>query len=837
MSTVEKTTTTTTFNGLTIKMTEKANARKLKWCLDNYNTLTINTQRRDQNGDKTDPLPLLKKYYKKMNINDNTLNVMYEQTDEQKGRYFASQSISLQNIVREVRHTIAQEFYHDIDVACAHPNFLSWYCHKNGIACNEVDNFITNRPTYVASLKETFKHDPEFDPKAFMLKLLNGGGKKTDIVKCDNIVKNFYNEISLIHDEIVKKEPEKYKYVEKKLKSEKKSKHNIAGKTMNHLLCDIENQVLMTMVEYFSSLNIRASVLVFDGCMIEKSTMPADQSLSEILINCASFVREKTGIAITLTCKEMDKAFKIPPDQLKNINMNLEDTLDELIENCIEGSHMGIATLLQRHYGSNIKVKNKMTMEFYHWNQKTLLWEDEKPPTMIVLFKTLIPFFEEYMAKINKKIYKIKDDEPEDETANDERKDIVKILNKQITKVTNLIKRIGDTPFVKNCITYYSAFDIDKAFEKQINRSPYELPIKDGNLINLKTKEIRKRTKDDLFSFELAVEYKHTEEGDAKVMKFLNDISCNNKELVDYHVKFWGYTMTGSVDDRSFYILWGNGKNGKSTIINIMRTILDGYYSSISHDVLLATDKQGGRATPELINLAKITRLAVLSETNEEKELNGARIKSLTGSDTITARALYEGEIQFKTQSKILMLTNNLPTFNITDKAMTDRIKLMPFLANFDGDEETRNRNTAYVDDLMKNNLSDFFSIFVDGAHRYLNGEGLNPCTIMQKEMTNYVEDLDNTKEFLSNFRIYTRREYDAASNDSKKNMFTRKSELLAMYTDWCHENKEKPLKRNDFYKVCEKKRIELTPAKGGKGTEAFLLKRIYKDADEVAEE
>ncbi len=832
MSTVEKTTTTTTFNGLTIKMTEKANARKLKWCLDNYSTLTINTQRRDQNGDKIDALPLLKKYYKKMNINDNTLNVTYEQTDEQKGRYFASQSISLQNIVREVRHTIAEEFYHDIDISNAHPNFLSWYCHKNGIACTEVDYFITNRLTYNTSLKETFKHDPEFDPKSFMLKLLNGGGKKTDIVKCENIIKNFYNEISLIHDEIVKKEPEKYKYVEKKLKSLKKSKHNIEGKTMNHLLCDIENQVLMIMIEYFSSLNIKTSVLVFDGCMIEKSTMPTDQSLAEILTNCGNYIREKTGINITLTCKEMDKAFKIPPDQLKNINMTLEDTFDELIENCIDGSHKEIATLLQRHYGSNIKVIDKEEMTFYHWNEKTLLWEKETKPSMLKLFDTLTPLFEEYMAKINKKIYKIRDDVPEDETANDERKDIVKNLKKHITKVKKVLNNLGNTPFLMNCIKYYSAFDINKEFEKHINRSSmYVLPIKDGHLINLETKEIRKRTKNDHFSFELTVEYKHTEEGHAKVLKFLNDISCNDKDLVDYHIKFWGYTLTGAIADRSFHILWGKGANGKSTLINIMKNIMGKYHCSLSETALLASDKQAGRATPELMNLLD-ARLAVLNETDEDKELNASRIKSLTGADTITARGLFQDEIQFKTQAKIIMLTNSLPSFNISDKAMTDRIKLLPFLATFDVTVE----NTKYIDDLTKNNLSDFFSVFVDGAHRYINGESLTPCTVMQKEMTNYVEELDNTNVFLSNFKIYSRREYDASSNDSKKNMFTRKSELLAMYTDWCHEHKEKPLKRNDFYKVCEKK-IEMTPAKGGKGTEAFLLKRIYKDADEVEEE
>lgn len=798
-----------TINGLTMEFTEKADARKLKWVIDNIHKLNINSQRKDQNGDKTDPIPLIKKYYRKMNLNDNTINVKYNQTEEEKGRYFSYQSISLQNIVREVRHTIAKDYYWDVDVSSAHPSFLVWYCKKHNIVCNEVQNYINNRSTYFIELKEAFKDDKEFDPKSFMLKLLNGGGKK-NIIKCPNIVKNFYNEIEYIHEEISKIETKTYEFVKNKLKKEKKTNHNVLGKTMNHLLCDIENQVLFHIMNFLEYHNVKVGVMVFDGCMVEKSISYED--LIKILEKCEEYIFTQMNMQIKLTVKEMNQGFEITEEMLKDIDMTLHDTIDELINNAIDGSHKEICYLFNRIYGQNIKIIDQKEMVFFHWNEKTLLWEKEINTSMIRLFNIITPYFEDVEKQLTKKIYKLKNDE--DTT------DEIKNIKKQLTKIKKVLNNLGSTPFLMNCIKYYSSFEIDKHFETTINRSSLYLPIKNGYKLNLKTKEKTKRIKTDYFSFELSVDYTQDEERRKQVYKFLNDISCNNNDLVNYHIKFWGYCLTGETSDRSFHVLWGTGANGKSTVIDIMKNILSNYYTSLSDTAIMANDKSAGRATPELMALLT-SRLAVLNESDEGKELNSSRIKSLTGGDTITARALFRDEIQFKTQSKIIMLTNAKPIFNINDKAMTDRIKLIPFLATFEKNKE----NNIYIDDLKTNYLNDFFSVFVDGAYKYLNGDELKPCSVMIDEMNKYTEELDKTKEFLNDYKLFTRQEYDKTNKEDRVSMYIKKSDLLAEYNDWCINLKEKPLKRNEFYKAVEK-HVQLTPNLNGKNTEAFLLRR-----------
>ena len=63
----------------------------------------------------------------------------------------------------------------------------------------------------------------------------------------------------------------------------------------------------------------------------------------------------------------------------------------------------------------------------------------------------------------------------------------------------------------------------------KMNNDKDLLPIKNG-VINLKTGEFRKRTKDDYFSFELNVEWKGLEYNTADFDEFFDDIMLNDKE-------------------------------------------------------------------------------------------------------------------------------------------------------------------------------------------------------------------------------------------------------------------------------------------------------------------
>ncbi len=89
-------------------------------------------------------------------------------------------------------------------------------------------------------------------------------------------VKEYKNEVIQIQQYIFENEPtyKKLGIVNAKKKQElyKTKSSNELGSTMNIMLCDIENNILQTMIKYLQKKKIISSslVMVFDGFMILK---------------------------------------------------------------------------------------------------------------------------------------------------------------------------------------------------------------------------------------------------------------------------------------------------------------------------------------------------------------------------------------------------------------------------------------------------------------------------------------------------------------------------------------------------------------------------------------
>ena len=413
------------------------------------------------------------------------------------------------------------------------------------------------------------------------------------------------------------------------------------------------------------------------------------------------------------------------------------------IQDCISGEHSHLAELFMEIYGSNISIKDQKTMDFYHWNEKSLLWEIEPANVFPRLLNNILS--PHILESANECYMKISETEDKVEK---------KMYEERFKAFQKLMKNLTSTPFLNNVSKYYSSFPIDVNFEKNTNNVISELPIQDGYLFDLSTCTQRKRTKNDFYTFELDVSFVESEFTNA--ISFFSSICRGDQELIDYHQKFWGYCLTGEVSDRSLHVAWGTGRNGKSTLVDLIKRILGPYITALADSAVMKQDKKSG-ATPELMPLL-IARTAVINETEKDQELNSVRIKALTGSDDISARELYGKQITFRPKAKMIMLTNNKPTFDITDMAMCDRIKLLPFLAKF---EET-NDNKTYVDNLSKFHLNEIFSWLAIGAYRWYQDRQLSPCSVMKLEMDKYKSEIDIVGEFV-------RGSYDILSEDDYK--------------------------------------------------------------------
>ena len=460
-----------------------------------------------------------------------------------------------------------------------------------------------------------------------------------------------------------------------------------------------------------------------------------------------------------------------------------EEDTDMLNERDLSGGDDGLARIFYRNFAKlNIKTTDEKGNGFV-WDQNICLWVKLKA----IYIRNMIPTY--ILPILNKKIKNIYKD------IENASKDQKKKFNNIINTLEKISKDISKSQFRKGIMESLVSLTKDENFETTLNRIPYELPIKGCKIIDLRSGDIRDRMRTDMYSIELNV--KIIDDTDfSNAINFFKSISCDDLDLVDYHRRLWGYCLSGEISDRSLHVCWGEGRNGKSTLMNIMEKILSKFYTSLSEAVMMKQERQGG-ATPELMSLLH-SRLGVLPESDAEEVLNSKRVKSITGADEIKARALFCDEISFRTQTKPIMPTNHKPKFNIDDKAMIDRVKMIPFKARFN---DTK-KNQKYIKDIMDNHIDEIFTWLCTGAKDWYNGQILTPCTAMQEEMNKYIEELDDIKVFVSNtYDMISKDDYTALGRDDKKEWRCKKDWVYGAYCGYMAETQQKPIGKLSFYK------------------------------------
>jgi P4 family phage/plasmid primase-like protien len=439
-------------------------------------------------------------------------------------------------------------------------------------------------------------------------------------------------------------------------------------------------------------------------------------------------------------------------------------------------SDYGLSLLFSEMYKNNLIITDE--------DGNGYLWQEDKKLYIEYTHKYLSQLISKSLEPIANKYIKIYETKLKDLKSSDNNQ-LCKIIDMKLISLKTIRKYILSTKGCKNIYPKVVCELLNKEFVKLINNDPLHLPIKNGKIINLKTAEVRERNTSDYFSFECPVSYNTNDR--SFVYNYIKSICVNDIPYTNFIIKFLGYLLTRETSDRSLYILWGKGMNGKSKLLELIETILgNNLFTSCSADVLLKTERKGG-ATPELIPLIN-ARVAVLNETDENEKLNSERIKKLTGDDLITARALFKNEITFKPRAKLLLTTNKKPIFDVSDKAMTDRIKLLPFLACFQNTLENRN----YLDEIRSKYLDDLFSLIIDGGVEWWKDKDLTLPKIAENETNKYFFENDTITQWIT----------ECCELGNSEDHKEQPSVLFDTYTQWCISNNYKKESKQKFGEI-----------------------------------
>lgn len=161
-------------------------------------------------------------------------------------------------------------------------------------------------------------------------------------------------------------------------------------------------------------------------------------------------------------------------------------------------------------------------------------------------------------------------------------------------------------------------------------------------------------------------------------MEFLDTIFAADTDLIDYVRTAVGYSATGHVIERVMFLCYGEtGSNGKSTFLEAIRDVLGDYGDEASSELFLST--RWGQEPTGLIAALRGRRFVASSETEEGRRIAEARVKQLTGGDTLVGRFLYRDQFSFQPTHTLWLATNNLPDVLAGDQPLWDRLPVVPF--------------------------------------------------------------------------------------------------------------------------------------------------------------
>jgi putative DNA primase/helicase len=170
--------------------------------------------------------------------------------------------------------------------------------------------------------------------------------------------------------------------------------------------------------------------------------------------------------------------------------------------------------------------------------------------------------------------------------------------------------------------------------------------------------------------------------------QFLEEVFQGDGNKIGYLQRLLGYSLTGSVAEQILPVMWGGGSNGKSTLFNLLGTLLGpDYYGSPPRELFKMSSSD--RHPTEVMTLQG-KRLTVAHELEAGTRLNESLIKYLTGGDLIAGRGVYENFITFAPTHKLFLLTNHKPKVSGTDLAIWRRLKVLEMTAEFREEDGTK---------------------------------------------------------------------------------------------------------------------------------------------------
>lgn len=262
----------------------------------------------------------------------------------------------------------------------------------------------------------------------------------------------------------------------------------------------------------------------------------------------------------------------------------------------------------------------------------------------------------------------------------------------------------------------------------------------------------------------------------------LNKLACFDSEIRALLEEVIGYTFYRRNELRKAFILLGDKANGKSTYLDMIKTML-GDKNTAALDLKELGDRfKSAELFGKLANIG--------DDIGDEFIPNPAVFKKLVSGDRLNVERKGQDPFDFNNYSKLLFSANNIPRIKDKSGAVIGRLVIIPFNASFSVDDPDFDPYIKYK--LRKpESIQYLIQLGIAGLKRVLDNRRFTTSVKVVKELEEYEE---NNNPILLFFK-----EEPKIENEPTNAVYIR-------YNEFCIANSFNPMSKIEFSKQVKKR-------------------------------
>jgi putative DNA primase/helicase len=257
------------------------------------------------------------------------------------------------------------------------------------------------------------------------------------------------------------------------------------------------------------------------------------------------------------------------------------------------------------------------------------------------------------------------------------------------------------------------------------------LNVKNG-LIKLSTMEFTEHTPELRTIMQLPVAYDPSADCPA-LKEFLKKVTFD--ECVPIIQEMFGYCLLNTMQYEKSFLLYGEGQNGKGTLIAVMQHFFgEANTSNVALQTLSDNRFAAASLFGKMVNLHSDIPNRLIEDTSLFKEL--------TSGDRIQAEEKHKAAFSFNNRAKLVFSANELPSSRDNSDGFHRRWVIVPFPNKFN-DRELRSNLFSDLE------MSGILNWAIEGLKRLIKQGGFTESKIVREKVQDYREKSDSVYHFL----------------------------------------------------------------------------------------